>query len=421
MKTDLDPIMQARKIDALLVLGDAEHNSPMYYLTGGGHVNAATLIKPRGEAATLFHSDIEREEAAKTGLKTVSYSKYSLKELRKEAAGDMLKIAALRLKKMLADCGVTSGRVGVYGHTDLSDSFLMLVTAQKLMPEVEFIGESGMDSVFLQAMETKTADEIARIREMGRITTEVVGQVKDFLTGHAVGADEVLLKSDGKPLTISDVKAKINLWLAERGAENPESTIFSIGRDAGFPHSVGTPSDPIRLGKTIIFDIFPCEAGGGYFYDFTRTWCLGYAPEAEQKLYDEVREVYETIIAKLESGMPFGAVQRLTCELFEAQGHPSPLNTDAPLEGYVHSVGHGLGVNVHERPWARMEQKDGLLQPGVVFTIEPGLYYPERGMGVRIENTYWARPDGTFERLAEFDFGLVLEMKNNHESTQIFM
>ena len=178
------------------------------------------------------------------------------------------------------------------------------------MPDVEFVGESSADSVFLQAMETKTDDEIARIREMGRITNEVVGKVKDFLTRHAVDESEVLLRADGKPLTISNVKAKINLWLAEHGAENPEATIFSIGRDAGFPHSVGNPSDKIRLGKTIIFDIFPCEAGGGYFYDFTRTWCLGYAPEAEQKLYDDVREVYETVMEKITSNMPFGEVQR---------------------------------------------------------------------------------------------------------------
>ena len=412
MKTDLDQIMQDRNIDALLVLGDAEHNSPMYYLTGGGHVNAATLIKPRGKNATLFHNDMEREEAAKTGLKIASYSKYSLKELRKEANEDAIMIGAIRLQKMLTDCDVISGRIGVYGHTELSSSFSMLLAAQKLMPEIEFIGESGMDSVFLQAMETKTEDEVERIREMGRITTEVVGKVKDFLTGHAVDENEVLLRTDGKPLTIGDVKAKINLWLAERGAENPESTIFSIGRDAGFPHSVGTASDPIRLGKTIIFDIFPCEAGGGYFYDFTRTWCLGHTPAAEQKLYDEVREVYDRIIDQLEVNMPFGELQRITCELFEAQGHASPLNTEAPLEGYVHSVGHGLGVNVHERPWARMESKEGnLLQPGTVFTIEPGLYYPERGMGIRLENTYYARPDGTFERLAEYPFNFVLEMK----------
>ena len=411
MKSDLDQLMQDRNLDALLILGDAEHNAPMYYMTGGGHVNDATLIKPRGKAATLYHNDMEREEAAQTGLKTVSYSKYSLKKLRKEAKGDLVMVAALRLEKMLTDCGVTNGRVGVYGEVDVSHTFAMLTETQKLMPKIEFVGESDMDSTFLQAMETKTEDEVARIREMGRITTEVVGKVQAFLTEHAVDENKILIKADGKPLTVADVKAKINLWLAERGAENPEATIFAIGRDAGVPHSAGTPSDPIRLGKTIIFDIFPCEAGGGYFYDFTRTWCLGYAPEAEQKLYDEVREVYEKVIEKMEVGMSFGDLQKLTCELFEAQGHQSPLNTEAPLEGYVHSVGHGLGVNVHERPWARMEMKDNLLRPGVVITIEPGLYYPDRGMGVRIENTYWARENGTFERLAKYPFDFVLKMK----------
>ncbi len=56
-------------------------------------------------------------------------------------------------------------------------------------------------------------------------------------------------------------------------------------------------------------------------------------------------------------------------------------------------------------------KEENLLQRGVVFTLEPGLYYPSKGMGVRIENTYYARPDGTFERLAEFPFDFVLEMK----------
>lgn len=412
MKTDLDKIMQDRNIDALLVLGNAEHNSPMYYLTGGGHVRSATLVKPHGEEPTLFHQDMEREEAAKSGLKTVSYSKYPIKELRKEANEDLTMIDALRLKKILTDCGVTSGRVGVYGETELSASLATLLAAQKLLPEIEFVGEPAMDSVFLVAMETKTQEEVERIREMGRITTEVVGQVQEFLTRHVVDEIEILVKADGTPLTVADVKGKINLWLAERGVENPESTIFAIGRDAGIPHSGGTPDDSICLGKTIIFDIFPCEAGGGYFYDFTRTWCLGYAPEAEQELYEDVRVVYETVIEKMEVGMPFGELQKLTCELFEAQGHQSPLNTEAPLEGYVHGLGHGLGLNVHERPWSRMEQKDGFLQPGVVITIEPGLYYPERGMGVRIENTYYAREDGTFERMAEYPFDFVLEMKS---------
>ena len=93
----------------------------------------------------------------------------------------------------------------------------------------------------------------------------------------------MLLKQDGTPLTIADVKSQISSWLVERGAVEVEGTIFAIGKDAGIPHSVGTPADELRLGQTIVFDIFPGEAGGGYFYDFTRTWSLGYAtPEAKQ-------------------------------------------------------------------------------------------------------------------------------------------
>jgi hypothetical protein len=64
--------------------------------------------------------------------------------------------------------------------------------------------------------------------------------VADFLSNHLV-VYELLMKDDGVPLMIGDVKAKINLWLAELGAENPEDTIFAIGRDAGVPHSSGTP------------------------------------------------------------------------------------------------------------------------------------------------------------------------------------
>ena len=113
----------------------------------------------------------------------------------------------------------------------------------------------------MEARATKSSDEIERIRQMGVITTAVVQKTLDLLTSHQV-VDETLTKPDGQPLTIGDVKAQINLWLAEAGAENPESTIFAIGRDGAVPHSSGTPTDPIKLGQAIVYDIFPCEAGG---------------------------------------------------------------------------------------------------------------------------------------------------------------
>ena len=66
MKSDLDAIMQARNLDAFIVFGNAENNPPMYYLTGGGHVSHATVIKKRGEEPVYFYNDMERDEAAKS-------------------------------------------------------------------------------------------------------------------------------------------------------------------------------------------------------------------------------------------------------------------------------------------------------------------------------------------------------------------
>ncbi|MBU4224880.1 MAG: M24 family metallopeptidase [Chloroflexi bacterium] len=412
MKSDLDALMQAKNLDAILVIGNAEHNPPMYYLTGGGHVTGATLIKKRGGEAVLFCNDMERDEAAKSGLKVIPYSTYNYEALLKEAQGNPALAAAIRYKRMFTDQGV-HGRVGIYGNTDLGSAFAIFTHLQKLMPELDLVGETRDNSLFMKAMETKDETEVARIRKMGRITTQVVGRVADYLTGCEVREeDEVLLKEDSTPLTVSDVKSKINLWLAELGAENPEGTIFAIGRDAGVPHSSGTPTDLLRLGQTIVFDIYPCEAGSGYFYDFTRTWCLGYAAPEAQKLYDEVKAVFDKVMENFDLNAPFKNLNRFVCEQFEGMGHKSLLNTAAPLEGYVHSLGHGLGLNVHERPWSGLTAADdNILKPGVVVTAEPGLYYPEKGMGVRIEDSVWIRTDGRAEILAEYPYDFVLRMK----------
>jgi Xaa-Pro aminopeptidase len=412
MKIDLDMLMESNNIDAILVIGNADHNPPMYYLTGGGHIGGAALIKKLGGEAVLFCNDMERDEAARTGLKIIPYSTYNYEELLKEAHGSYSLASAIRFRRMFTDQGV-HGRVGIYGNTDLGTAFAIFTDLQKLVPELELVGETNNDSLFMKAMETKDATEVERIRKMGAVTTEVVRRTAEYLTSREVRADEVLLKEDGSPLTIGDVKARISLWIAEQGAENPEGTIFAIGRDAGVPHSAGNPGDVLRLGQTIIFDIYPCEAGGGYFYDFTRTWSLGYATPEAQKLYDEVKAVYDQLRDEFDLNAPLKNYQRLTCELFEKNGHPTQLHTPAPREGYVHSLGHGVGLNIHERPWSGLTASDdNILKPGVVFTSEPGLYYPEKGLGVRIEDTYWVSPAGKIEILAKYPYDLVVEMKN---------
>ena len=191
MKSDIDSLMHTKNIDGIIIFGNAEHNPPMYYFTGGGHVSHATLIKKQGSEPILFHGDMERDEAAKSGLKCVPYSKYDYEALFKKANKDILLASAMRCELMLKDLGVDSGRVGVYGNYDISAIFGVLTHLRKLMPKVGFVGEPREDSLFMRAMETKDEYEVARIRAMGKVTTTVVDRVRQYLTACDVRADEV--------------------------------------------------------------------------------------------------------------------------------------------------------------------------------------------------------------------------------------
>lgn len=402
MKRDLDALMESSGLDAILVVGDSRNNAPMRYLMGRGQVGRAVLVRKRNAMPVVCCSAMERDEAASSGLQVMPLVTAGVDSLLQDPS-EILQAQAL-----------IKGRVGLYGTLDVGDLLAILGRIRQVFPDLEVITEPRDDSILLRAMETKDEGEVERIRQMGRITTEVVGKVAALLTSSRVREDQVLLRDDDSPLAVADVKARISLWLAERGAEQLEGCIFAIGRDAGVPHSMGASGDLLRLGSTIVIDVFPSEAGGGYFYDFTRTWSLGYATAEAQKLYDEVRSAYEDVIQNIDLNVGFKECHKLVCEQFHRDGHQTPIHTQGVLEhGYVHSLGHGVGLNVHERPWSRHTAgDDNLLKPGVVISVEPGLYYPAESMGVRLEDTYWMRPDGQLELLAEYPYDFVLPMKH---------
>ena len=409
MKADIDRLMQEQALDALLVFGPADHNPNMAYFTGLVHVSEAYLLKKQNEAPVLFCNPMEREEAAATGLQTKNLAEYKLIKLIEQAGGDLIEAHADLLQRMFEEFGV-SGRVAVYGKVELGPYFLALRRLESRLPSFEVAVEQPNASTLIRARMTKDPEEVERIRRMGTITTTIFSNVATFLTAHQA-KDGVLVSQNGEALTVGDVKRRINLWLSMEGAENPEGTIFAPGRDAGIPHSVGEDQQPIPIGKPIVFDLFTTEQGGGYFYDCTRTWCLGHAPDAVYKIYEDVQAVYQKVLAAIEPHTPCRNYQILTCELFQEQGHPTVLEDNTTQKGYVHSLGHGVGLAVHESPrFSFLESNEDQILPASVFAVEPGLYYPEQEMGVRIEDTYYMNPDGKLERLADYPTDLVLKV-----------
>jgi Xaa-Pro aminopeptidase len=411
MKNELINLMKIHDVDAILITGPAQHNPAMYYFTGGGNITEAHLFLLRDQDPLLIHYPMERGEAAKSGLRTRSMDYYDYRQLNKEAKGYSAKFRVLLYKAVLSDLNFLSGKLMVYGNMDAGLAYATFSSLQKELPGVTILNEHG-ENLLSKMMMTKDANEIEHIHLAGKATVEVVARVADFLSSHTAKGN-ILVTKNGSPLTIGEIKAKINLWLAELDMENPEPTIFSLGKDAGIPHNIGDPAEGLRLGEPIIFDIFPCEAGGGYFYDFTRTWCLGFAPDEVQKLYEDVYNVFKDVSSELKPGERCNFYQARTCDLFEAQGHATLRSHPKTLDGYVHSLGHGVGLNVHEAPWFKDDPEGGdTLQPNMVFTLEPGLYYPEQNMGARLEDTLWINPAGHIETIAPYPYDLVIPVKN---------
>ncbi len=407
MKSDIETLMSEHHITTLWVNGSGRNNPAMVYLAGGIEVDHADLFVCPGKPPILFHTPIERDGAAQAGFPLRSYAEFHYGELLQEAGGDTSLAVALRYREMFKSMQLETGRMVVYGYNDIGFGHFILTKLHEFFPALEIIYGEQSD-VLRQARAVKSPDELARIQKMGAHTVAVVGEIQDFITGHAA-RNEVLVKNDGSPLTIADVKKRLRLLLAERNLQE-SGTIFAAGRDAGVPHNVGNPAVPLRLGETIIFDAFFQEAGGGYFYDFTRTWCLGFARDEVLSAYEQLQEVYAKVVDAVCAGNSFHHYHKMTCSLFEAMGHATLQSNPLTENGFVHGLGHGVGLEIHELPTAQADVPESLLREGMVLTIEPGLYYPERGYGMRIEDTYQVGEDGRLDQMVDYPQDLVLQV-----------
>jgi Xaa-Pro aminopeptidase len=408
MKSDLDRLMAERSLDAFLVLGDSHGNTIMNYLTGGANLERAIIFKRRGEPLTLLHGGMERDNAAATGLRLINRDQaYDMMAYLQQLDGDRLAAQVAFLADVMEGNGL-AGRVGIYGMFDAGAAMAMLNQVQDRLSGSDLVGEFG-DTLFSLARETKDNWEIAQMRAAGRLTGIVVSETQEFIQGHATRGD-LVVKPDGEPLTVGEVQAFTHSRVFAHGMSQ-EHHIFAQGRDAGVPHNHGTPGMPLRLGQSIVFDIFP-KTASGYYHDMTRTWCLGYAPDEVAQAYADAKEIFDRAVAALAVGKPCRDFQAMTLDYFESKGHATMRTHPGGLDGYVHSLGHGLGLDIHEDPRLSIAAGNAtLLQPGHVVSVEPGLYYPDRGFGVRVEDTVAFEEDGSLVTLTQYPYDLVIPMR----------
>ena len=406
MKSDIPKLMQERRLDAIIVQGDTDTSSDLAYLTGGIHLERAMYLQTPEGQPVLFASPIERENAAETGLPIRLWSDYDIFGYLRTHANDRLAATVALLSDILRDQDI-QGRVGFYGFADQGYSYIFLNALAAANPQIEIVGEV-QPNLFSIARQTKDAAELAAMKRVAGLTTEVIDSVFAFIQSHGV-ENETITKQDGSPLTIGDIKAHIRLEIAKRNLEEVHENIFSQGRDAGVPHNRGQLDMPLRLGQSIIFDIFPRDRTTGYFHDITRTFFLGYAPDDLAQRWQQIKIIFDELLDSIQVGEPCSLYQHLTCDYFEALGYPTLRNDPKTKVGYNHSLGHGVGLDIHEGPGlSHLPDNTTVLQPGHVVSVEPGLYYPDDGWGIRIEDTIAFDEQGKLVNLSDYPYEMVI-------------
>ena len=409
MKADIDRLMRERKLEAFIVFGGEEFNTARYYLSHGAHITHGSIVKARDGEMLLVCSRIELAEARKSGLAVKTDAELGWNERLKEAENDGVKASARFFGDLLEEVGVAAGRVGLYGAWQVNKT-IALYEQLKALSQYEFVAEKS-PTVIEAAMLTKDAAEIAKLKSVAERANQAMGAAWDFIASLRRDGDFVRDES-GRRVTIGDVKALVRRELMARGLEDT-GMIFAQGRDAGYPHSRGEADMPLQVGRAIVFDLFPRELGGGYHHDMTRTWCIGHAPDEVRSAYEQVMQAFDIAVEAYGLNKPAHLMQEAVQDHFERLGHASSRSDSKAMTGYMHSLGHGVGIDIHEKPSISHLARKDIFEIGNVLTIEPGLYYPERGYGVRVEDLFIIDEKGELISLTPFRKDLVIRLRDS--------
>lgn len=252
----------------------------------------------------------------------------------------------------------------------------------------------------------KAGRELEGVRAAQRAAEAAMAAAAALLRRAEPGPEGRLLL-DGEELVAERVRSELRRVCAELGAPAPEEIIVSsVWQGTG--HEPG--SGPLPAGLPIQIDLWPRHEQTGCWADMTRTFVVGDpAPAHAERIAAQeevVRAAIEDARANARPGITGRELFDATCERFEAAGWPTQRtgrDSDDPERGFQFSLGHGVGLEVHEAPGLGLAGREALVE-GDVLAVEPGLWDPEIG-GVRYEDLLLVTADGC-ETLTDYPYDL---------------
>ena len=223
----------------------------------------------------------------------------------------------------------------------------------------------------------------------------------------AMGTAATLLRECAGGLTAETVREEMQRVCSERDADLPDDVIVAVNGQGANGHDSG--SGPIRRGDRVLIDIWPRDRASRCWADMTRTFVAGgEAPPDELAEYWRLaKAALDATTAAVRPGVDARELHALASQVFEDAGQPTlralPSDAALPDSGFLHGLGHGVGLDVHEAPGVGLA--GDVLVAGDVITLEPGCYRKGFG-GVRLEDLVLVTDEGA-EVLTDFPYDLA--------------
>ena len=321
-------VLREKQLDAAVVFNQANVRS----LTGIDCDNACLLVKADG--TVVFHTDFRYVPMVH---RVAPWLKVD--DIKKVGGARPFRSGRAKLQKMGYESSVTHAR------------FMQL---EKAFPGATF---ADIDANVKELRAVKTADELAKLRAAEALNDAIWSEAqKEFKPG----------------MTEKDMARVIQHLMIERGDGEAFETIVCVGKNAAECHHV--PDDTVWNGREPVLVDMGVKLDG-YCSDMTRNMVPARPSKLYKKVYGLVLEANRRAIAAAKPGMTAGALDKVARDFLTQEGFG---------KAFGHSLGHGVGIEIHEAPWAARKQKM-VLRPGMSVTIEPGLYL-EGNLGVRIED-----------------------------------
>ena len=364
--------------DAILFHAAPETSPDLFHVIPAGIVDPFTYVEV-GDRRVATVSVLDADKVEPLGIEIADTYALGRDELQGQGLSrdQVDHEIALRLCREL---GVTSARV--------PPTFPLAVADHLRAGGIELIPD---EELFVERRRTKSGAQLDGIRRAQRAADAAMAVAAEMI--HAGGT------------TAEDVRAAMQAVCEERGCELPDDVVVAPGAQGAVGHDSG--SGALGDGEPVVVDIWPRDKASRCWADMTRTFIAGGGEPSEEiaRYWALTRESLRRIYPMIRAGADAPEIYAASCEPYHEAGLKTQLNKEPGTvlrDGFFHGLGHGVGLDVHERPG--LGRAPDTLRAGDVITLEPGCYRQGYG-GVRLEDLVLVTEDGC-ETLTDFPYDL---------------